>query len=63
MEQNCAKCTDAQRAGTRQVLGHLINHESEQWNRLKAKYDPQGKYSTKYEKELTTLKAWIDFRN
>ncbi|KAF9818734.1 hypothetical protein SFRURICE_011780 [Spodoptera frugiperda] len=56
LEQNCAKCTDAQRSGTRRVLGHLINNEEESWNRLKAKYDPQSKYTVKYELELKKLK-------
>ncbi|CAH0695899.1 unnamed protein product [Spodoptera exigua] len=56
LEQNCAKCTDAQRNGTRRVLGHLINNEEESWNRLKAKYDPQSKYTVKYELELRKLK-------
>ncbi|CAH0590235.1 unnamed protein product [Chrysodeixis includens] len=57
LEQDCAKCTKAQRDGTRQVMGHLINHEQEYWNRLKAKYDAQSKFSTKYEVELRQIKA------
>ncbi|CAH1640297.1 unnamed protein product [Spodoptera littoralis] len=56
LEQNCAKCTDTQRSGTRRVLGHIINNEQESWNRLKAKYDPESKYTVKYELELRKLK-------
>nr|AGY49267.1 putative chemosensory protein [Sesamia inferens] len=56
LEEDCAKCTKTQRDGTRRVLGHLINHEKDYWNQLKAKYDPQSKYSSKHEEELRTLK-------
>ena len=56
LEEDCAKCTKTQRDGTRQVMGHLINHEVEFWNQLKAKYDPQSKYSAKHEQELRKLK-------
>ncbi|KAJ8717923.1 hypothetical protein PYW07_005853 [Mythimna separata] len=56
LEQDCAKCTKAQRDGTRQVMGHLINHEVDYWNELKAKYDPKNLYSTKHEQELRKLK-------
>ncbi|CAH0713329.1 unnamed protein product, partial [Brenthis ino] len=57
MENECAKCTEVQRKGTRTVIGHLINHETEYWNQLVAKYDPDHKYVVKYEKELRTIKA------
>ncbi|CAB3231648.1 unnamed protein product [Arctia plantaginis] len=52
IEENCAKCTPAQRSGTRRVLAHLINHEPDYWNQLKAKYDSTGKHSAQYEREL-----------
>ncbi|XP_050681478.1 allergen Tha p 1-like [Leptidea sinapis] len=57
LEENCGKCTDKQKTGTRRVIGHLINHEEEYWNQLKAKYDPKSKYSVKYEEELRSIKA------
>nr|QEV81552.1 chemosensory protein 7 [Grapholita molesta] len=57
LENNCAKCTETQRRGTRRVLGHLINHETDFWTQLCAKYDPDRKYVTKYESELRTVKA------
>nr|AND82443.1 chemosensory protein 1 [Athetis dissimilis] len=56
LEQDCAKCTPTQRDGTRQVMGHLINHETDYWNQLKAKYDPQSKYASKHEQDLRELK-------
>ncbi|XP_047031341.1 ejaculatory bulb-specific protein 3-like isoform X1 [Helicoverpa zea] len=52
LENGCAKCTDKQKEGTRRVIAHLIKHKLEEWEKLKAKYDPEGKYTHKYEKEL-----------
>ncbi|CAH0713328.1 unnamed protein product, partial [Brenthis ino] len=57
LENNCAKCTNAQKSGTKKVIGHLINNENEYWEKLTAKYDPQHKYSVKYEKDLKTVSA------
>ncbi|GBP07791.1 Ejaculatory bulb-specific protein 3 [Eumeta japonica] len=56
LENNCGKCTNAQRNGTRKVIAHLINHEEDYWTELRAKYDPQSKYVTKYEADLRTVK-------
>ncbi|MDK0835621.1 allergen Tha p 1 [Helicoverpa armigera] len=52
LENGCAKCTDKQKEGTRRVIAHLIKHKNADWQKLKAKYDPEGKYTHKYEKEL-----------
>lgn len=49
METDCAKCTEAQKNGTRLVIKHLINEEPALWEELKAKLDPTGKFSAKYE--------------
>nr|NP_001296021.1 ejaculatory bulb-specific protein 3-like precursor [Plutella xylostella]ACJ04672.1 chemosensory protein [Plutella xylostella] len=57
LENNCGKCTDKQREGTRKMIGHPINHEQEFWDQLIAKYDPERKYVSKYEKELKEVKA------
>ncbi|XP_045501653.1 allergen Tha p 1-like [Colias croceus] len=57
LENYCGKCTDAQKNGTRLVITHLINHESDFWNQLVHKYDPSKKYVTKYESELKSIKA------
>nr|WPA71068.1 chemosensory protein protein 19 [Diaphania glauculalis] len=57
LENYCAKCTDTQRSGTRRVIGHLINNEAAYWTQLSAKYDPDRKFVTKYEKELRTVKV------
>ncbi|KAJ8717925.1 hypothetical protein PYW07_005855 [Mythimna separata] len=56
LENECGKCTETQKSGTRRVIGHLINHEDAYWNELTAKYDPQRKFTAKYEKELKEIK-------
>ncbi|CAH2042431.1 unnamed protein product, partial [Iphiclides podalirius] len=57
LENYCEKCTDAQKSGTRRVIGHLINNEKGYWNQLTAKYDPERKYVVKYESELRKVSA------
>nr|WPO56433.1 chemosensory protein [Leucinodes orbonalis] len=52
LETECAKCSPAQVKGTRLVIGHLINHEPDFWNKLVNKYDPNHQYTKKYEQEL-----------
>lgn len=56
LENECAKCTDVQKKGIRRVVKHLINHENDYWNELTAKFDPDRKFTEKYEKELKELK-------
>ncbi|CAH2089573.1 unnamed protein product [Euphydryas editha] len=51
LENDCAKCTDAQKRGNKKVMRHLINYEQDYWQQLVAKYDPEHKYSVKYEEE------------
>nr|XP_034835521.1 uncharacterized protein LOC117991987 [Maniola hyperantus] len=58
LENNCGNCTDAQKNGTKKVIAHLINKEKEYWNQLCAKYDPERKYVSMYEKELKEVAAW-----
>ncbi|CAH0590233.1 unnamed protein product [Chrysodeixis includens] len=55
LENYCAKCTNSQRDGTRRVISHLIHNEPDYWKQLSKKYDPQGKYASKYERELRSL--------
>nr|AGR39573.1 chemosensory protein 3 [Agrotis ipsilon] len=56
LENECGKCTETQRKGTRRVIAHLINNEADYWNELTVKYDPQRKFTAKYEKELKEIK-------
>uniref|UniRef100_A0A2H1WBZ5 SFRICE025769.2 n=1 Tax=Spodoptera frugiperda TaxID=7108 RepID=A0A2H1WBZ5_SPOFR len=57
LENECGKCTETQKKGTRRVIEYLINNEEEYWNELTAKYDPERKYTVKYESELKKIKA------
>ncbi|XP_022834059.1 ejaculatory bulb-specific protein 3-like [Spodoptera litura] len=57
LENECGKCTETQKNGTRRVIEYLINNEEEYWNELTVKYDPERKYTAKYEKELKKIKA------
>ncbi|XP_053615079.1 ejaculatory bulb-specific protein 3 [Plodia interpunctella] len=49
METECSKCTKKQKKNTRKILRHLIIHEKDFWEQLKAKYDPTAKYYPTYE--------------
>ncbi|XP_026320941.1 ejaculatory bulb-specific protein 3-like [Hyposmocoma kahamanoa] len=57
LETYCEKCNDTQKTKTRQVISHLVNNENEYWNQLTEKYDPDHKYTKKYEDELRKIKA------
>ncbi|XP_019866899.1 ejaculatory bulb-specific protein 3 [Aethina tumida] len=52
LANNCSKCTDRQRAGSRKVLHHILATHRDWWSQLEAKYDPQGNYRKRYEAEL-----------
>uniref|UniRef100_A0AAU6R561 Chemosensory protein 5-like protein n=1 Tax=Antheraea pernyi TaxID=7119 RepID=A0AAU6R561_ANTPE len=56
IETDCAKCTEAQRSGTDEVIGHLVVEEPEYWGELTAKFDPTGRYVKAHEAELTRLR-------
>ncbi|XP_049963300.1 ejaculatory bulb-specific protein 3-like [Schistocerca serialis cubense] len=56
LSSECAKCNDKQKEGTKKVLKHLINHKPDVWAQLKAKYDPDGTYSKKYENREKELR-------
>nr|ATI99845.1 chemosensory protein 6 [Oedaleus asiaticus] len=49
LSTECSKCNEKQKEGAKKVLKHLINHKQDVWQQLKAKYDPDGTYSKKYE--------------
>ncbi|XP_075981633.1 uncharacterized protein LOC142980184 [Anticarsia gemmatalis] len=61
LENDCGKCTPKQKNGTKRVIKHMINNEEGYWKELTAKYDPDNKYSTKYEKELREITAVYQF--
>ncbi|XP_055548418.1 ejaculatory bulb-specific protein 3-like [Wyeomyia smithii] len=51
LENNCAKCSEKQKETTTKVIKNLTENRPEQWKALKAKYDPDNKYSSKYSEE------------
>nr|QRF70948.1 chemosensory protein [Semiothisa cinerearia] len=55
LQTECAKCSEKQKSGVEKVIGHLYHHEKEMWEELKAKYDPEGKYSAKYEEKFKQI--------
>ncbi|CAH0401167.1 unnamed protein product [Chilo suppressalis] len=55
LQNGCEKCTNAQRAGMKRVIKHLMTYEKAYWTQLVEKFDPAREYSQKYEKELSTL--------
>lgn len=48
LRTNCEKCTEKQRDGTDRVLRFIVKNKPEEWEQLKAKYDPENIYITKY---------------
>ncbi|XP_050463663.1 allergen Tha p 1-like [Cataglyphis hispanica] len=59
LETECAKCSDHQKEVAKKAIKFLVNNKRDMWNELKAKYDPEGKFTKKYEdlaaKEGVTL--------
>nr|CAD7259894.1 unnamed protein product [Timema shepardi]CAD7575922.1 unnamed protein product [Timema californicum] len=48
----CAKCSEKQKEGTKEVIRFLYREKPEEWKPLQAKYDPGNTYVTKYAKQL-----------
>ncbi|XP_070490809.1 ejaculatory bulb-specific protein 3 [Chironomus tepperi] len=51
LKTDCSKCSEKQKAGTERVLRFLIEKKPNQYAELQKKYDPEGIYYSKYEKE------------
>ncbi|EGI70267.1 Ejaculatory bulb-specific protein 3 [Acromyrmex echinatior] len=49
LENDCAKCTNKQKEITEKVINHLVRNKKDWWDLLKVKYDPEEKFSKKYE--------------
>ncbi|XP_067003802.2 ejaculatory bulb-specific protein 3-like [Anabrus simplex] len=47
----CSKCTDKQKEKAEKVIKWIIHNDAEGWKKLKAKWDPTGEYTKKYEEE------------
>ncbi|XP_067003792.2 ejaculatory bulb-specific protein 3 [Anabrus simplex] len=55
LTNDCAKCTEKQKSGTEKVINYLIDNKPDIWNKLEAKYDPDGIYKKKYQQQGGTL--------
>ncbi|XP_032664245.1 ejaculatory bulb-specific protein 3-like [Odontomachus brunneus] len=49
LETQCEKCNDHQKEVVKKVVKFLSEKKQDIWRDLKAKYDPEGKYSVNYE--------------
>nr|ADN06872.1 chemosensory protein [Nilaparvata lugens]ASL05045.1 chemosensory protein 2 [Nilaparvata lugens] len=52
----CAKCSEAQKAGTEKVIRFLIEKRPKEYALLEKKYDPEGIYRDKY-KPIAEMKG------
>lgn len=48
LDNECAKCSDKQKAGSEKVLRFLYEKKPELFKQMEAKYDSEGKYRLKY---------------
>ncbi|XP_072766892.1 chemosensory protein 3 [Anoplolepis gracilipes] len=51
LETECAKCSQQQKDRAVKAIDFLVKNRKDMWNDLKNKYDPEGKYTKKYEEE------------
>ncbi|KAJ8960209.1 hypothetical protein NQ318_003933 [Aromia moschata] len=49
---SCSKCNDVQKQGARKVIEFLMTKKRSLWDKLEAKYDPDGSYRRIYEKQV-----------
>jgi hypothetical protein len=52
LQNDCAKCSEKQKAGAEKVIKFLYKNKPEQWKQLQEKYDPDNTYFKKYEDKL-----------
>ncbi|CAG9763970.1 unnamed protein product [Ceutorhynchus assimilis] len=52
IQTSCAKCSEAQKRGSRKIIRHLLKNKRSWWNELQAKYDPEGVYVKMHAEEL-----------
>lgn len=53
LDNGCKKCSQRQIDGSTKVIKYLYEHYRDQFDELKAKYDPEGKYIDKYREAAT----------
>lgn len=57
LETKCAKCSDKQKEAIRTVIRFLIKNKPDDWSKLAAKYDPEGKFAKMYEEEYKSVSS------
>ncbi|XP_049816463.1 uncharacterized protein LOC126263414 [Schistocerca nitens] len=56
LSNGCSRCRPNQREGAEKVIKFLMKDKPVMWNKLEAKYDPEGVYRKKYQKKYDTAK-------
>nr|ALR72519.1 chemosensory protein 5 [Colaphellus bowringi] len=57
LQTDCSKCSDVQKRGSKKIIRYLIDNKAEWYKELEAKYDKNGVYKKKYDKELEDAKV------
>lgn len=52
LSTGCSKCNEKQKLTAEKVVNHLKTKRPRDWERLTAKYDPQGEYKKRYENSV-----------
>nr|WJJ63291.1 chemosensory protein 6 [Pachyrhinus yasumatsui] len=52
IQTDCAKCSEAQRNGSRKIIRHLVKNKPSWWKELQTKFDPQGTYVAKHAEDF-----------
>nr|AWT23272.1 CSP3 [Hycleus cichorii] len=55
LQSKCEKCSEKQKEGSKKVIRHLYKNRRSDWDKLAAKYDPNGEYIKAYGDELEKL--------
>nr|CAD7613608.1 unnamed protein product [Timema genevievae] len=55
LTNECSKCSDKQKEGTKEVIRFFYHEKPEQWKLLQAKFDPEDTYVKKYGAELAKV--------
>ncbi|XP_031765674.2 allergen Tha p 1 [Galleria mellonella] len=56
IQNDCKKCTNRQQQGADQVMGYIIDHRPDDWNKLEEKYKSDGSYKRKYLEKKQSVK-------
>ncbi|GBP07801.1 hypothetical protein EVAR_77992_1 [Eumeta japonica] len=52
LDTKCAKCTDSQKEIGKQLISAIREKHADLWEKLVAKYDPEGKYQKEFSELL-----------